>query len=60
MRARDRYPEQFDEVFREGTATLLAELVAAEADRRALQRFRQHAGAGDAAGGVQRAGVGDL
>jgi signal transduction histidine kinase len=27
MRARDRSPEQFDEVFREGTATLLAELV---------------------------------
>jgi nitrogen fixation/metabolism regulation signal transduction histidine kinase len=26
QRARDRYPEQFDEVFREGTATLLAEL----------------------------------
>ena len=26
IRARDRYPEQFDEVFREGTATLLAEL----------------------------------
>ena len=26
LRARDRYPEQFDEVFREGTATLLAEL----------------------------------
>jgi two-component system nitrogen regulation sensor histidine kinase NtrY len=27
QRARDRYPEQFDEVFREGTTTLLAELV---------------------------------
>jgi signal transduction histidine kinase len=27
IRARDRSPEQFDEVFREGTATLLAELV---------------------------------
>jgi signal transduction histidine kinase len=27
LRARDRSPEQFDEVFREGTATLLAELV---------------------------------
>jgi two-component system nitrogen regulation sensor histidine kinase NtrY len=26
LRARDRSPEQFDEVFREGTATLLAEL----------------------------------
>jgi signal transduction histidine kinase len=26
QRARDRYPEQFDEVFREGTSTLLAEL----------------------------------
>jgi two-component system nitrogen regulation sensor histidine kinase NtrY len=26
QRARDQYPEQFDEVFREGTATLLAEL----------------------------------
>ena len=26
LRARDRYPEQFDEVFREGAATLLAEL----------------------------------
>ena len=26
QRARDRYPEQFDEVFREGTTTLLAEL----------------------------------
>ena len=26
QRARERYPEQFDEVFREGTATLLAEL----------------------------------
>jgi nitrogen fixation/metabolism regulation signal transduction histidine kinase len=26
QRARDRYPEQFDEVFREGAATLLAEL----------------------------------
>ena len=26
LRARDRHPEQFDEVFREGTATLLAEL----------------------------------
>jgi nitrogen fixation/metabolism regulation signal transduction histidine kinase len=26
QRARDRYPEQFDEVFRESTATLLAEL----------------------------------
>jgi signal transduction histidine kinase len=26
QRARDRYPEQFDEVFREGSATLLAEL----------------------------------
>jgi two-component system nitrogen regulation sensor histidine kinase NtrY len=26
LRARDRAPEQFDEVFREGTATLLAEL----------------------------------
>jgi len=26
QRARDRYPEQFDEVFREGTQTLLAEL----------------------------------
>jgi two-component system nitrogen regulation sensor histidine kinase NtrY len=26
QRARDRYPEQFDEVFREGTGTLLAEL----------------------------------
>jgi signal transduction histidine kinase len=26
LRARERYPEQFDEVFREGTATLLAEL----------------------------------
>jgi two-component system nitrogen regulation sensor histidine kinase NtrY len=26
QRARDRHPEQFDEVFREGTATLLAEL----------------------------------
>ncbi len=26
QRARDRYPDQFDEVFREGTATLLAEL----------------------------------
>jgi signal transduction histidine kinase len=26
QRARDRYPEQFEEVFREGTATLLAEL----------------------------------
>jgi signal transduction histidine kinase len=26
QRARDSYPEQFDEVFREGTATLLAEL----------------------------------
>jgi two-component system nitrogen regulation sensor histidine kinase NtrY len=26
IRARDHYPEQFDEVFREGTATLLAEL----------------------------------
>jgi two-component system nitrogen regulation sensor histidine kinase NtrY len=26
IRARDSYPEQFDEVFREGTATLLAEL----------------------------------
>ncbi len=26
IRARDRYPEQFDEVFREGTGTLLAEL----------------------------------
>ena len=26
QRARDKYPEQFDEVFREGTATLLAEL----------------------------------
>lgn len=26
LRARDRYPEQFDEVFREGTTTLLAEL----------------------------------
>ncbi len=26
MRARERYPEQFDEVFREGAATLLAEL----------------------------------
>ncbi len=26
IRARDRYPEQFDEVFREGAATLLAEL----------------------------------
>jgi two-component system nitrogen regulation sensor histidine kinase NtrY len=26
IRARERYPEQFDEVFREGTATLLAEL----------------------------------
>ena len=25
-RARDQYPEQFDEVFREGSATLLAEL----------------------------------
>ena len=30
MRARDRSPEQFDEVFREGTATLLAELVQLE------------------------------
>ena len=26
QRARERYPDQFDEVFREGTATLLAEL----------------------------------
>ena len=26
QRARDRYPDQFDEVFREGTSTLLAEL----------------------------------
>jgi signal transduction histidine kinase len=26
QRARERYPEQFDEVFREGTSTLLAEL----------------------------------
>jgi two-component system, NtrC family, nitrogen regulation sensor histidine kinase NtrY len=26
QRARDQYPEQFDEVFREGTSTLLAEL----------------------------------
>jgi signal transduction histidine kinase len=26
QRARERYPEQFDEVFREGTTTLLAEL----------------------------------
>ena len=26
QRARERYPEQFDEVFRESTATLLAEL----------------------------------
>jgi nitrogen fixation/metabolism regulation signal transduction histidine kinase len=26
QRARDRYPDQFDEVFREGTTTLLAEL----------------------------------
>jgi two-component system nitrogen regulation sensor histidine kinase NtrY len=26
QRARDKYPEQFDEVFREGTGTLLAEL----------------------------------
>ncbi|MCX6632107.1 MAG: ATP-binding protein [Candidatus Solibacter sp.] len=26
LRARDRHPEQFDEVFREGTTTLLAEL----------------------------------
>jgi signal transduction histidine kinase len=26
QRARDRYPDQFDEVFREGSATLLAEL----------------------------------
>jgi len=26
QRARDKYPEQFDEVFREGTSTLLAEL----------------------------------
>jgi nitrogen fixation/metabolism regulation signal transduction histidine kinase len=26
QRARDQYPQQFDEVFREGTATLLAEL----------------------------------
>jgi signal transduction histidine kinase len=26
QRARERYPEQFDEVFREGSATLLAEL----------------------------------
>ena len=26
QRAREQYPEQFDEVFREGTATLLAEL----------------------------------
>jgi signal transduction histidine kinase len=26
QRARDRFPDQFDEVFREGTATLLAEL----------------------------------
>ena len=26
QRARERYPEEFDEVFREGTATLLAEL----------------------------------
>ena len=59
QRARDRYPEQFDEVFREGTTTLLAELVAVETDRRALQRFRADAGAGDSARGLQRAGRGD-
>ena len=59
QRARDRYPEQFDEVFREGTATLLAELAQPEADHRALQRLRQDAGAGDAAGDAQRAGRGE-
>ena len=54
QRARDRSPEQFDEVFREGTATLLAELSQSEADHRPLQRFRQDAGAGNPAGGFQR------
>ena len=45
QRARDQYPEQFDEVFREGTATLLAELANLKTDHRALQRFREDAGA---------------
>ena len=49
QRAREQYPEQFDEVFREGTSTLLAELRKSEADHFALQRFRQNARACNAA-----------
>ena len=42
QRARE-HPEQFDEVFRESTATLLAELANLQDHRRPLQRFRQNA-----------------
>ncbi|MEI9971785.1 MAG: HAMP domain-containing protein [Ignavibacteriota bacterium] len=41
QRARDRYPDQFDEVFREGTSTLLAELSNLKQIIGPLQRFRQ-------------------
>ncbi len=56
QRAREHYPEQFDEVFREGTATLARRTRQSEADHFALQRFRQNARAGNATGSIERSG----
>ena len=53
QRARDRYPEQFDEVFREGTSTLLAELSNLKQIIGRFSDFRQNAGARNAAGESQ-------
>ena len=59
QRARERYPEQFDEVFREGTATLLAELANLKQIIGRFSDFAQNAGAGNPAGGFERAGERD-
>ena len=54
VRARQQSPEQFEDVFREGSRTLLAESGEPEGDHRALQRVFENAAAALAAGAGKR------
>ena len=54
LRARQRSPEQFDEIFQESSATLLAEISQPQSHHLALQRFLEDAATAVSAGRPQR------
>ena len=54
VRAREQSPEQFDEVFRESSSTLLAEIANLKANHFAIQRIFAHAATAISAGSTER------